>query len=194
MRAVSAAALTVGVAACGGEDEARLRERTADERPREEPEEQPATTAGATSTTASTKTRARVASASTTVETAAPRAAETGTAPPLDRAAIAARVLDETVTEALAAAHAAEVGASVCDAAYESAAELVRVVRERFPEEVHEMPPRELFVSHCERLPEPAQQCMVVRYAVEHEAECRRVQGTLSEDQRRQMEQLLQGR
>ncbi len=120
-------------------------------------------------------------------------AAASAELPPIDRAAAAARVLDETVTEALAAAHAAEVGASTCDAAYESAAELVRVVRERFPEEVHDMPPRELFVSHCEQLPAAAQQCLVVRYAVAHEAQCRRVQQSLPEGQRRQMEQLLRG-
>ena len=99
--------------------------------------------------------------------------------PELTKAEEAAVVLEDTVGEALAAAHAAEVGASTCDAAYESTAELVRVVRERFPEDAREMPPRELFVDACERLPDEAQQCLMARYAVEHQDECNQIQESL---------------
>lgn len=113
--------------------------------------------------------------------------------PQLTKAEQAAVVLEDTVGEALAAAHAAEVGASTCDAAYESTAELVRVVRERFPEDAREMPPRELFVDACRRLPEEAQQCLLARYAVEHQEECNAVQESLPRADRERIERLLRG-
>ena len=163
--------------ACGGDGEERLQERTA---------EGPSSMSSSAMSGAMTPTEMSASPSMESMESMVDL-------PPIDMAAVAAKVLEETVTEALAAAHAAEVGAAVCDAAYESAAELVRVVRERFPEEAHEMPPRELFVSMCEQLPREAQQCMVVRYAVEHEDECRRVQEALPEADRRRMEQLLRG-
>ena len=113
--------------------------------------------------------------------------------PELTGAEQAAVVLEDTVGEALAAAHAAEVGASTCDAAYESTAELVRVVRERFPEDAREMPPRELFVDACRRLPDEAQQCLLARYAVEHQDECNRIQEALPRADRERIERLLRG-
>ena len=113
--------------------------------------------------------------------------------PELTKAEQAAVVLEDTVGEALEAAHAAEVGASTCDAAYESTAELVRVVRERFPDDAREMPPRELFVDACQRLPDEAQQCLMARYAVEHQDECNRVQAALPRADRERIERLLRG-
>lgn len=113
--------------------------------------------------------------------------------PELTKAEQAAVVLEDTVGEALEAAHAAEVGASTCDAAYESTAELVRVVRERFPEDAREMPPRELFVDACQRLPDEAQQCLLARHAVEHQDECNRIQETVPRADRERIERLLRG-
>ena len=113
--------------------------------------------------------------------------------PELTKAEQAAVVLEDTVGEALEAAHAAEVGASICDAAYESTAELVRVVRERFPEDAREMPPRDLFVDACQRLPDEAQQCLMARYAVEHQDECNRIQEALPRADRERIERLLRG-
>ncbi len=113
--------------------------------------------------------------------------------PELTKAEQAAVVLEDTVGQALAAAHAAEVGASTCDAAYESTAELVRVVRERFPEDAREMPPRELFVDACQRLPDEAQRCLMARYAVEHQAECAEAQAALPRADRERIERLLRG-
>lgn len=113
--------------------------------------------------------------------------------PALTKAEEAAVALEDTVGEALAAAHAAEVGASTCDAAYESTAELVRVVRERFPDDAREMPPRELFVDACQRLPENAQRCMMARYALEHQQECNRALEALPPADRQRIERLLRG-
>ncbi|HJK91433.1 MAG TPA: hypothetical protein RMH85_09210 [Polyangiaceae bacterium LLY-WYZ-15_(1-7)] len=102
--------------------------------------------------------------------------------------------VDDTVATALAEAEAHEVGASECDAAYESVRAMVRAVAAQFPDEVREMPPRALFVDACEQLPEPARRCLLPRYAVAHAEECRQVTENLPARDRARMEDLLGGR
>lgn len=167
---------------CGGEGEEDLLERTA------------SASRAQRSSMMSGSIANDMATGTVSMESVSMESTSAMAAPPtfndVERAALA---LDETVTDALAAAHAAEVGASLCDAAYESAAELVRVVRERFPDDARDLPPRELFTTACERMPENVQRCMLVRYAVEHQEECAQAQEALPAADRERMERLLGG-
>ncbi|MEM9074240.1 MAG: hypothetical protein AAGE52_37450 [Myxococcota bacterium] len=174
------------VACGGGGDESALRERTEASSPS-------AMTAMSSSSAMTSADTTETAMAEMATAEAATAEATMGELPPIDMAALAAKVLEGTVNEALAAAHAAEVGASVCDAAYESTVELVRVVREQFPDDAREVPPRELFVDACRRLPESAQQCMIARYAVEHRQECEQAQAAVPAADREYLERLLRG-
>lgn len=98
-----------------------------------------------------------------------------------------------TVEAALAAAEAAETGASVCDAAFQAIAAMAEEVRARDPEAVNPTPPRENFLHACERLPRDVQQCLLPTYAVGHRAECTRATEAAPRADRERLERLLAG-
>lgn len=98
-----------------------------------------------------------------------------------------------TVEAALAAAEAAETGASMCDAAYQAIAAMAEEVRARDPEAVHRMPPRGSFLDACQRLPLDAQECLLPTYAVAHRTECTRAANAAPRADRERLERLLAG-
>lgn len=99
----------------------------------------------------------------------------------------------ETVGAALAAAEAAGVGASVCDAAYDAVAAMAEEVRMREPDAVNATPPRGLFVHACEQLPPAAQECLLPNHAVNHRAACARAAAAIPAPDRERLERLLAG-
>lgn len=98
-----------------------------------------------------------------------------------------------TVEAALAAAEAAETGASVCDAAFQAIAAMAEEVRARDPEAVNPTPPRGSFLHACERLPRDVQQCLLPTYAVGHREECTRATEAAPVADRQRLERLLAG-
>ncbi len=98
-----------------------------------------------------------------------------------------------TIEAALAAAEAAETGASMCDAAYDAIAAMAEEVRARDPEAVHRMPPRGSFLEACQRLPLNAQECLLPTYAVAHRSECEEAANAAPRADRERLERLLAG-
>lgn len=98
-----------------------------------------------------------------------------------------------TVEAALAAAEAAESGASMCDAAFDAIEAMAAEVRARDPEAVHPMPPRGSFLDACRRLPLAAQECLLPTYAVAHREECARAANAAPRADRERLERVLAG-
>ena len=101
--------------------------------------------------------------------------------------------LAEAVGVALEAAGEAEVGAETCAVAYESMSAAAQAIEARLPGSTNPLPARSLFLTACRRFPEPAQQCLITRYAVAHADECLAIQAQVPEDVRRGLERLLAG-
>ena len=68
-----------------------------------------------------------------------------------------------------------------------------RTIEARLPGSTNPLPARSLFLTACRRFPEPAQQCLVTRYAVAHAEECLAIQAEVPPDVRRGLERLLAG-
>jgi len=79
----------------------------------------------------------------------------------------AARAADEASAE----------GGSTCDRAYAGALAMANALHEQMGSANQEpdLPSRDEFVSACSELPEEVQRCMMVGYAIQNQAECRRV-------------------
>ncbi|MEM1417075.1 MAG: hypothetical protein AAGH15_19415, partial [Myxococcota bacterium] len=68
-----------------------------------------------------------------------------------------------------------------------------RAIEARMPGTTNPLPAKPLFLQACRRFPEPAQQCLVTRYAVNHAEECLAVQAEVPADVREGLERLLSG-
>ncbi len=99
----------------------------------------------------------------------------------------------ELMEAAMAAADGSEVGASYCDAAYQSIAAMVEVVRVRYPDRTREMPPEGLFLDACRRLPDEAQQCLIPTHAMENRQDCARIQAALPPADLARLQNVLEG-
>ncbi len=99
----------------------------------------------------------------------------------------------ELMEAAMAAADGSEVGASYCDAAYQSIAAMVEVVRVRYPDRTREMPPEGLFLDACRRLPDEAQQCLIPTHAMAHRQDCARIQAALPPADLARLQNVLEG-
>lgn len=74
--------------------------------------------------------------------------------------------------EAIQAGAAAE-GATPCETAYASAMAMIEALRARTGQAGEGTPPdRATYLEGCTALPEAAQQCLVIGYALEHQQEC----------------------
>ncbi len=101
--------------------------------------------------------------------------------------------LHAALDQALAAAIAASVGDSPCERSYNSMVAMRDSLVDSLGEEAaQDLPSRERFIQACEQLPQDAQRCMDIAYAMDNHEECQRVMEAVPHERRRAMEELLQ--
>ena len=99
------------------------------------------------------------------------------------------RALDRAIDAALAAG-----GRSPCERSYNAMVAMRdSLVADLGEAAAQELPARNRFIEACELLPEDAQRCMDVGYAMAHTEECQRVMDAVPREQRRPLEEVLLG-
>ena len=101
--------------------------------------------------------------------------------------------LAETVRAAANAAQENEAGSTLCDAAYASLLAMRDEVERQYPDRVRRAPGRQAFITACEGLPEPVQQCLLPTHALTHTTQCGQIISQLTPAQRRRIDRALGG-
>ncbi|QQR88880.1 MAG: hypothetical protein IPJ88_11675 [Myxococcales bacterium] len=111
-----------------------------------------------------------------------------------EQAPVKTETLPKPIQEAVAAAEKEKEGPNDCDQAYRGLSAAMEKLRANSPEGIPKsMPKYEVFMEHCESLPPGAQQCLVLPYALSHQAECRKEQDNLDDPSKQKLQSLLQG-
>ena len=99
--------------------------------------------------------------------------------------------LEEALDRAISAALAAG-GDSPCERSYNAMVAMRdSLVADLGEAAAHDLPSRSRFMEACEQLPEDAQRCMDVAYAMENQEECQRVMQEVPPERRRALEDVL---
>lgn len=102
--------------------------------------------------------------------------------------------LPKPIQEAVAAAEKEKEGPNACDQAFRGLSAAMEKLRQSSAQGIPKsMPKYEVFMEHCENLPEGAQKCLVLPYALAHQAECRQEQDKLDDATKQKLQTLLQG-
>jgi hypothetical protein len=104
-----------------------------------------------------------------------------------------AEQLEEAARHALGAASRVGAGSNDCETAYARLAALMHTLEREAPGTVQPLPAEDRFLAVCSSLPAEMQRCLVVEYAIEHEAECRRLHEALSPEVRARLDALMSG-
>lgn len=103
-----------------------------------------------------------------------------------------AKEVGVAMERAIAAAKEAEAGgATVCDKAFLGLVRASQVLESERPDVATPPPQESKFMDACAALPEPAQQCLVMTYAVDHVADCRVITDALPPEQRAVIESAM---
>jgi len=153
-------------------------------------EEEPAETEQAAEEAAAALEGALNMAADQAAEAADEAAAETDMAAgEAENAAEATAMGFAALGQALAAGTMQAEGGTPCEQAYNGMRAMVEALQKAAPGGMSSgmMPEQSEFMSACNQLPEEAQQCMVMSYAVQHQAECQEVMQSPEVQRVRQM-------
>lgn len=103
-----------------------------------------------------------------------------------------AKTSEQTPTKEGAAAEATKATPSTCKTAFAGLRAVVQELQQaEAPGAPKSMPSQARFLQLCESLPPPAQECLVVSFAVEHQAECQSIEAGLAPEHKRALRGLL---
>lgn len=136
----------------------------------------------------------------------APSSSGTGEVEPLevDTPAVPPEAAPDVAEDTVLTAEAAEAiqgaleeadqarGSTTCEEAYRAVQATLASLRKTYAD-MREPPPEAAFLSVCEELPGPTQECMVISYAVRNQDRCARLMGALDPALRAKAEALLSG-
>ncbi|MEZ4286553.1 MAG: hypothetical protein R3A47_00015 [Polyangiales bacterium] len=119
---------------------------------------------------------------------AAPATPDAAAGQPDPGAEIAKRM--QAMQEAMEAAKAVT-GKNDCDSAFEGMKVMVAKMSETIPEANRPLPEKDDFLKVCGEMPKAVQKCMVIKYAMENQDECRKQQTELDEKYKKKLEELM---
>ena len=82
-------------------------------------------------------------------------------------------------------------GPTYCKKAYSGVEIIMNGMQKIIPKAVREVPPKAVFLKVCKSLPKPIQQCMVIKYTMDHPDECKKVQAGMRDVHKKSLEALL---
>ncbi len=93
---------------------------------------------------------------------------------------------------AMKAAMEAPKGATDCESAYNGVLAMTQALEKAIGKsQGGEMPTKDTFVKACTELPPVVQKCMVIGYAMSHQAECTEAQNKLDEPTKAKMQKMM---
>lgn len=95
--------------------------------------------------------------------------------------------------QAAAAQSSGDVSGDPCERAYESVVAMVEAMQKQFNKQSPRRLDRAKFVEGCHELPVPAQQCLVIGYAMSHQEECKRITDAVDPATRQKVEAMMRG-
>jgi hypothetical protein len=104
-----------------------------------------------------------------------------------------AEQLEAAARHALGAASRVGEGTNDCETAYARLRALVTTIEQEAPGTVQALPPEDRFLAVCSGLPAEMQRCLVVEYAIEHEATCTELHEALDPATRARLDGLMHG-
>jgi hypothetical protein len=102
-----------------------------------------------------------------------------------------AEQLEAAARHALGAAAEDGSGDNDCETAYARLKALMTTIEREAPGTVQPLPPEDRFLAVCAGLPLEMQRCLVVEYAIAHEAECTRLHAALEPAARARLDGLM---
>jgi hypothetical protein len=102
-----------------------------------------------------------------------------------------AEQLEAAARHALGAASRVGEGTNDCETAYARLRALVTTIEQEAPGTVQALPPEDRFLAVCSGLPAEMQRCLVVEYAIEHEATCTELHESLDPATRARLDGLM---
>ena len=82
-------------------------------------------------------------------------------------------------------------GPNDCVKAYGGVEVMMDSLKEKMPEAVREIPPKNAFLKMCKSLPKPIQKCMVIAHSMKNPEECRKIQGEMKEIHKKRIEKVM---
>ena len=111
---------------------------------------------------------------------------------PIARELNRAKDVGVAMERAIAAAKEAEAGGTTfCERAYLGLVRAAQVLKTERPDIVAPPPQEAQFMDACGILPAPAQECLVMTYAVDHVDDCRKITDALPAPQRESIESAM---
>ena len=122
------------------------------------------------------------------VEAADPHAAAPGQPAPEQMQDVQAKM--QAIEAALKKASEVK-GSNDCVKAYGGVEVMMDSLKEKMPEAVREIPPKNAFLKMCKSLPKPIQKCMVIAHSMKNPEECRKIQGEMKEIHKKRIEKVM---